>query len=84
MPAQRSKPLGIFQRVLIGVIWLYRYTLSGVLGGQCRFVPSCSAYGLGAVEVHGAMHGGWLTAKRICRCHPWQPGGHDPVPECTK
>ena len=81
MPAERRKALGIFQRILIASIWLYRYTLSGLLGGQCRFSPSCSAYGLKAIEVHGALKGGWLTTKRICRCHPWNEGGHDPVPE---
>ena len=84
MPSIRSKPLGIFQRILIYAIWLYRYTLSGLLGGQCRFGPSCSAYGLEAIERHGAWRGGLLTVKRIGRCHPWTPGGHDPVPECNK
>jgi uncharacterized protein len=61
-------------------IRLYRLLLSPILGRNCRYFPSCSAYALEAIENHGAARGGWLAAKRICRCHPWGASGHDPVP----
>ncbi|MEU7865111.1 membrane protein insertion efficiency factor YidD, partial [Nonomuraea sp. NPDC049141] len=51
------------------------------LPARCRFYPSCSAYALEAVAVHGAIRGAGLTARRLLRCHPFHPGGHDPVPE---
>lgn len=66
--------------ILIGVIQLYRWFISPLLGPNCRFHPTCSAYALEAVERHGALDGSWLAAKRICRCHPWHEGGYDPVP----
>ena len=58
----------------------YRYTLRGVIGAHCRFYPSCSDYALEALDDHGALRGAGLAAKRILRCHPWNPGGYDPVP----
>ncbi|NKZ05316.1 membrane protein insertion efficiency factor YidD [Actinomadura latina] len=66
--------------VLILLVRAYRRFLSPLLGQQCRFHPTCSAYGLEALQVHGALRGTWLTARRIGRCHPFNPGGHDPVP----
>jgi putative membrane protein insertion efficiency factor len=60
---------------------LYRWILSPVLPGACRFLPTCSAYAIEAVERHGLIQGGWLSAKRLCRCHPWGGHGYDPVPE---
>ena len=66
--------------LLIALIYLYRATLGLVLGGQCRFYPSCSHYGEEALRVHGALRGSWLTLRRVGRCHPWSPGGFDPVP----
>ena len=75
-------------RALSPLAWLlklavlaYRYALSPLLGPRCRFYPSCSAYALEALEQHGAIEGAWLSLRRILRCHPWHPGGYDPVPE---
>jgi len=64
-----------------GIVLAYRYTLSPLLGPRCRFHPTCSAYALEAIGRHGALRGGWLTLKRLGRCHPWHPGGYDPVPD---
>jgi len=69
--------------LLMALIQVYRYTLSPMLGRQCRFEPSCSMYALEALQVHGALRGSWMATKRVCRCHPWHPGGYDPVPPRT-
>jgi putative membrane protein insertion efficiency factor len=69
--------------VLKFLIRVYQLALSPLLGPSCRFYPSCSQYGLEAIEAHGALRGSWLTARRICRCHPFHPGGFDPVPHHT-
>ena len=66
--------------VLKGVIRTYQILLSPVLGNNCRFHPNCSTYAIEAINQHGAMGGAWLAVKRITRCHPWHPGGFDPVP----
>ena len=68
------------KRLLIALLRTYQYAISPFLGRRCRYYPSCSAYAVEAVEKHGAIKGGWLSAKRISRCHPWHPGGYDPVP----
>jgi len=65
---------------LIGLIRTYRVTLSGLLGGQCRFQPSCSAYAEGAIETHGAVRGTLLAMWRILRCNPFGRPGLDPLP----
>ena len=67
-------------RLLLAAIRGYRYLLSPWWGNQCRFSPTCSEYALGAIERHGPWQGGWLGARRICKCHPWHEGGFDPVP----
>ncbi|TMQ89672.1 membrane protein insertion efficiency factor YidD [Actinomadura soli] len=73
-------PPGPVAALLILLVRAYRRFLSPLLGQQCRFQPSCSAYGLEALQVHGSLRGTWLTARRIARCHPFHPGGYDPVP----
>lgn len=65
---------------LIILIRIYQLTLSKLLPPSCRFYPSCSAYGLEAMKVHGALKGTALTAARLGRCNPWNDGGIDPVP----
>ena len=76
--------LSFFNRVVsgffIGLIKIYQFTLSPFLGKQCRFVPTCSQYGIEAIEKYGALKGSWLTIKRIVRCNPWGGSGYDPVP----
>lgn len=68
------------QYLLIGLIRFYQLVLSPFMGNQCRFTPTCSQFAREAVEKHGAIKGSWLAIRRISRCHPWHPGGHDPVP----
>ena len=65
---------------LLAVIRFYRRFISPLLPPSCRFYPSCSAYGLEAIKLHGPFKGSWLTATRIGRCHPFHEGGFDPVP----
>ncbi len=67
--------------VLLLLVRLYRATVSRALPVACRFYPSCSAYAEGALRRHGAARGSWLTARRLLRCHPFHPGGIDPVPD---
>lgn len=69
------------QYIFLIIIRIYRYVISPILGPRCRFYPSCSEYAEEAIKVHGAVKGGWLATKRICRCHPFNEGGLDPVPE---
>ena len=66
--------------ILQALVRGYRYFLSPLLAPACRFHPSCSAYAEEALQRHGALRGSWLSARRICRCGPWHPGGVDPVP----
>ena len=65
---------------LIAILKLYRYALSPLLGSNCRFHPSCSAYAIEALRKHGLLAGLKLTIWRVLRCNPWSAGGHDPVP----
>jgi len=69
--------------LLIGLITIYRCGLSPLLGSSCRFYPSCSCYAQESIERHGALRGLVLAVRRIARCHPWNPGGYDPVPDAA-
>lgn len=66
--------------IFVGVIKIYQYSISPLLGPACRFEPTCSAYGIEAFKKHGVLKGFFLTVKRILKCHPWGGSGHDPVP----
>jgi uncharacterized protein len=66
-------------KILIFGLKGYRYCVSPVLGNRCRFYPSCSIYALNALEVYGLGKGSWMALKRLGRCHPFHPGGYDPV-----
>ena len=66
--------------LFMGLIRLYQATISRVLPSSCRFYPSCSQYGYEAIQKYGALRGSWMAVKRIGRCHPFNPGGYDPVP----
>ena len=65
---------------LRGAILAYQYTVSPLLGPRCRFLPSCSRYAMQAIDMHGPLRGTGLALRRLCRCHPWHPGGIDEVP----
>jgi putative membrane protein insertion efficiency factor len=65
---------------LIALVRIYQYAISPMLGRSCRFEPTCSTYAIAALQRHGAAKGLWLAVKRVGRCHPWHPGGYDPVP----
>ncbi|MBN9104958.1 MAG: membrane protein insertion efficiency factor YidD [Propionibacteriaceae bacterium] len=66
--------------LLIGLLKAYRAVISPLYGNVCKYYPTCSAYALEAVTVHGAAKGSWLAARRLASCHPWSLGGYDPVP----
>lgn len=78
MTSQPVRP-GVVARLLLALIGLYQST-AVFRTPRCRFTPSCSAYARDAVHLHGATRGSWLAVRRILRCHPFHPGGHDPVP----
>jgi hypothetical protein len=69
--------------ILIGLLKAYRFAISPLYGQVCRYHPTCSAYALEAVTVHGSIKGTWLAVRRVGRCHPWAAGGYDPVPSKT-
>ncbi|MFI5893258.1 membrane protein insertion efficiency factor YidD [Actinoplanes sp. NPDC051513] len=73
--------MSVLARVLTAIVVAYRRYVSPVLPARCRFYPSCSAYSLEALQKHGAIRGTGLTIWRLLRCHPFHPGGYDPVPD---
>ncbi|MBB1471585.1 membrane protein insertion efficiency factor YidD [Luteimonas sp. MC1825] len=79
----RGRPLRrrhVINRLLIALLRGYKRWLSPLLGPRCRFAPTCSEYAMQALARHGTLRGGWLAVRRVGRCHPLNPGGHDPVP----
>jgi putative membrane protein insertion efficiency factor len=68
------------RQLVIGLIRLYQQWISPLLPATCRFYPSCSHYAVEALRRYGLVRGGWLAVRRLLRCHPWNPGGFDPVP----
>jgi putative membrane protein insertion efficiency factor len=74
-----AKP-SLLARLLLMLIRVYQYLLSPLIGTQCRFAPTCSHYAADALRKYGAIKGSYLTIRRLLRCHPWNPGGFDPVP----
>jgi hypothetical protein len=75
-----NKPMTWSVRFGVLVVRAYQLLLGPLMGGACRFEPSCSAYAIDAIETHGLFRGGWLGLKRIGRCHPFSRSGFDPVP----
>ena len=73
----------ILRALLIAPIRVYQWTLSPLLGVNCRYAPSCSEYAAEAIAAHGPLRGLWLAARRISRCHPWGGSGYDPVPSLS-
>ena len=69
------------KKILKGIIKLYQKAISPLMPPSCRFHPTCSNYGLEAIETHGALKGSWLAIRRISKCHPFHEGGYDPVPD---
>jgi uncharacterized protein len=80
---EQARP-SVGARLLLAVIGGYRRFISPLSGPHCRFAPSCSAYALEAVRRHGALRGSWLAVRRVGRCHPFHPGGYDPVPPAAR
>jgi len=79
--SEKATEMSLGARLLVTVITGYKRFISPALPRSCRFYPTCSSYALTSVQRFGAIRGGWLAAKRIVRCNPWNPGGVDPVPE---
>ncbi|MCC5794998.1 MAG: membrane protein insertion efficiency factor YidD [Chromatiales bacterium] len=83
-PGAVSARPGLAVRAALMLVRGYQLLVSPFLGSNCRFVPSCSAYTSEALACHGLVRGGWLTLRRIGRCHPWGGSGYDPVPGCRE
>jgi hypothetical protein len=72
--------IGVPRQLLVLVVRIYQVSLGPLLPAACRYTPSCSAYAIEALQRYGALKGGWMAVRRIGRCHPFRPGGYDPVP----
>ena len=70
----------LVSNILIGLIKFYQYSISPLIGANCRYTPTCSHYSIDAVKKHGPLKGGWLSLKRFLSCNPWGGSGYDPVP----
>ena len=70
----------MMKKILISFVRFYQLTFSSFMGHTCRFQPTCSEYARQAIEIHGPLKGGYLTLKRLLKCHPWGKSGYDPVP----
>ena len=81
-PERQVKTI-MLDKLLIRIISTYQSSLSLLIGNQCRFYPTCSQYTKEAIEIHGSLRGSALGIRRICNCHPFHEGGHDPVPESS-
>jgi uncharacterized protein len=74
------RPSRLAALAAIALVRTYQIVMAPLIGGTCRFTPSCSAYAVEAIQAHGAARGLWLAVRRVARCHPWGGFGHDPVP----
>lgn len=79
--ATGGRPLSVAGRIAVGLIWIYRHSLSLIMGRGCRYAPTCSDYTEQAIRRYGFWVGGWIGLARILRCNPWGASGFDPVPE---
>lgn len=78
--AKRESDDVVLRAALIGAIRFYQKFISPLFPPRCRFYPTCSSYAAEALDRHGVLRGSWLTIRRLSKCHPWHPGGYDPVP----
>ena len=76
--------MSVYERSILALLRAYKLALSPLVGQGCRFQPTCSVYAAEVLIAHGPVRGGWLAARRVCRCHPWGGSGYDPAPPPVK